>query len=188
MDFRGQILRAHISTPMLCPKIITPDFAMGGPAHLWIIPWIIRQKSGTHCQSKDRNNQSNVKVGTIILSCDWLKSLGSEERSTMRIPSLCLNELIIWGICAIKKEQLKLHWSKIHAPIDSASFYRATVTHDKERALTIVSSYDPAEENKRRVVTICRNRSISAKVKDTDTSDIKELIVQKALEKWVNFL
>jgi hypothetical protein len=33
-----------------------------------------------HCQSKDRNNQSNVKVGTIILSCDWLISLGSEER------------------------------------------------------------------------------------------------------------
>ena len=31
MDFRGQILRAHISTPMLCPKKITPDFAMGGP-------------------------------------------------------------------------------------------------------------------------------------------------------------
>ena len=30
-DFRGQILRAHISTPMLCPKKITPDFAMGGP-------------------------------------------------------------------------------------------------------------------------------------------------------------
>ena len=24
-------MRAHISTPQLCPKKITPDFAMGGP-------------------------------------------------------------------------------------------------------------------------------------------------------------
>lgn len=43
--------------------------------------------------------------------------------------------------------------------------------------------YDRAEENKRSVVTIGRNRSLSVKVKDTDTSNIKELIVQKALEK-----
>ena len=30
-DFRGQILKVHISTPLMCPKKITPDFAMGGP-------------------------------------------------------------------------------------------------------------------------------------------------------------
>ncbi len=71
------------------------------------------------------------------------------------------------------------------APIDGASFYRATVTHDKVRARTTycVIFYDRAEENKRSVVTIGGNRSLSVKVKDSDTSNIKELIVRKALEK-----
>ena len=53
----------------------------------------------------------------------------------------------------------------------------------KEHADYCVIFYDRAEENKRSVVTIGRNRSLSVKVKDTDTSNIKELIVQKALEK-----
>ena len=69
------------------------------------------------------------------------------------------------------------------APIDGASFYR-TVTHDKVRARTTnCVIFNRAEENKRSVVTFGGNRSLSVKVKDTDTSNIKELIVRKALEK-----
>ena len=66
------------------------------------------------------------------------------------------------------------------APIDGASFYPDKVLYLGTFGLPTVSSFNRAEENKRSVVTIGGNRSLSVKVKDTDTSNIKE---RKALEK-----
>ena len=53
----------------------------------------------------------------------------------------------------------------------------------KEYGLPLSSFMTELNKNKRSVVTIGGNRSLSVKVKDTDTSKIKALIVQMAFEK-----